>query len=334
MNESKDARVKGEVIFTPILNYTRDNRGPWPCVKSCVFIMALFSFIINLSCENSDDLRPKTNSPPVITSVRILRVTPYVQSELNAVVQCQDPDYDPVTFRYQWMRNGEDIAGENKNVLTGNHSKKGDSVLVKVTPSDGKADGNSFLSDPVKVLNSSPVIQEVRIEPRAACANDDLKTLVKGSDADGDSVNYTYQWEKNGVILSEKKKEILEKGQFKKGDSIAVVVTPDDGESTGIPRKSEPITISNSPPVILSSPSNKADGNIYTYQVKANDPDDDPIIFTLKAGPKGMEINKETGFIRWEIRKGDQGTQSIAIEASDSEGAKCIQRYTLSVDVR
>jgi hypothetical protein len=325
--------VKEKVIFTPILNDTRDNRGPWPCVKGCVFIMALFSLMINLSCENSDDLRPRTNSPPVITSVRILRETPYAQSELNGVVQCQDPDYDPVTFRYQWMRNGKDVAGENKNVLTANNFKKGDLIQVKVTPSDGKADGNSFLSDPVKVLNSSPVIQDVRIEPRAACANDDLKTLVKGSDADGDSVNYTYQWEKNGVILNEEKKDILEKGQFKKGDSIAVVVTPDDGESTGIPRKSEPMIISNSPPVIVSSP-NKTVGDIYTYQVKANDPDDDPIVFTLRTSPAGMEINKETGFIRWEIRKGVQGTQSIAIEASDSEGAKCIQKYTLSLNAK
>jgi hypothetical protein len=47
-----------------------------------------------------------------------------------------------------------------------------------------------------------------------------------------------------------------------------------------------------------------------------------------------MEIDKETGFVRWEIRKGDQGTQSIEIQASDSEGAKSFQRYTLSIKFR
>ena len=316
-----------------MLDYKRDKSGLWASVRSGLFIVALFSLIINLSCENSDDLKPKANSPPVITAAKILPETSYIQTELNALVQCQDPDHDPVTFRYQWMRNGVEIAGENKSVLTGNHFKKGDFIRVKVTPSDGKADGNSFLSDPVKILNSPPVIQEVRIEPVAACANDNLKVVVKGSDADGDSVNYIYQWEKNGVILSEKKEEILEKRQFKKGDSIAVVVTPNDGESPGIPKKSGPILISNSPPIIVSSP-NKTDGNIYTYQVKAEDPDDDPILFTLKTAPKGMEINKETGLIRWEIHKEHQGTQSIEIEASDREGAKSIQKYTLSIDVR
>jgi hypothetical protein len=86
--------------------------------------------------------------------------------------------------------------------------------------------------------------------------------------------------------------------------------------------------------MIISSPSNKTDGNTYTYQVKADDPDGDPIIFSLKTAPKGMEIDKETGLMKWEIRKGDQGTQSIEIEASDNEGAKSFQRYTLSVEVR
>jgi hypothetical protein len=86
--------------------------------------------------------------------------------------------------------------------------------------------------------------------------------------------------------------------------------------------------------MIISSPPNKTDGNIYTYQVKADDPDNDPIIFSLKTAPKGMEINRETGLIRWEVRKGDQGTQSVEIEASDSEGAKSFQRYTLSVEFR
>ena len=323
--------MNGKVIIISIINYIRDNSGS---TKSRLLIVALFSFMINLSCYNSEDLKPKTNSPPVITSVNILRQTPYIQAELNAVVQCQDPDHDPVTNHYQWVKNGEDILGENTYILRNGKLRKGDLIQVRVTPSDGKVTGTPVLSAPVKVLNSPPVIQEVRIEPRVPYANDNLKALVQGSDADGDSVRFTYQWEKSGVILSEEKNETLQRGQFKKGDSIVVVVTPDDGESIGIPKKSEPIIISNRPPVIVSSPSNKTDGNIYTYQVKANDPDNDPIIFTLKTAPKGMEIDKESGLIRWEIRKGDQGTQPIEIEASDSMGAKSFQKYTLSIEVR
>jgi len=157
---------------------------------------------------------------------------------------------------------------------------------------------------------------------------------VQGFDPDGDSIHYTYQWEKNGVILSEERDGTLLTGRFKKGDSIALTATPRDSESLGNPKKSNPTIITNRPPFIVSSPSNKMDGNIYTYQVQANDPDDDPILFTLKSAPKGMEINKETGLIQWKIHQGDQGTQVVEIEASDGEGAKSIQKYRLSVAAR
>ena len=299
-------------------------------MKSRFFIVALFPFMVNLSC-GTEGQKPKANAPPAITSVNILPERPYIQAELSAVVQCQDPDNDPVTNQYQWVKNGEEIVGENSYTLKNGKLKKGDLIQVRVTPSDGKVNGTPFLSAPVKVLNSPPLIQEGRIEPKVAYANDHLKVSVRCSDADGDTVDYTYQWEKNGVILSEDKKGILERGQFKKGDSIIVTVTPDDSESIGKTIKLEPIIIANSPPIITSSPPNKTDGNIYTYQVTANDPDNDPIIFALKTAPKGMEIDKRTGLIRWEIRKGDQGTPLIEIEVSDSEGAKSFQKYTLSI---
>jgi hypothetical protein len=239
-----------------------------------------------------------------------------------------------VTYHYQWIKNNEEIAGEDKNILKSGSFKKGDLIQVRVTPSDGKVEGEPFLSVPVKILNSPPVIQEVRIEPRMAYINDQLKVQVKSYDIDGDSIYYTYQWEKNGTVLTEEKTEVLEKGRFKKGDSIAVTVIPNDGESKGISKKSEPITILNTPPIIISSPPTSVEGNDYIYQVKAYDPDNDPIVFALKSAPKGMEIDKETGLVRWAIRSQDRGTHSIEIEASDKEGAKSLQRFVLNVEIR
>jgi hypothetical protein len=94
------------------------------------------------------------------------------------------------------------------------------------------------------------------------------------------------------------------------------------------------LIISNGPPLILSSPPTSIEKTTYIYQVRANDPDDDPITFTLKSGPKGMEIDKKTGFIKWEIRKEDVGTHSIEIEASDDAGAKSTQRYSLTINFK
>jgi hypothetical protein len=288
------------------------------------------------SCGKSSDpaSKSKTNAPPVITAVNILPEKPTQGSELNLFIQSQDPDGDPVTYSFQWMKNDGEITGENKNSLSSKTFKKGDLIRVKVTPSDGKLNGKPFLSAPVKILNSPPVIQEVWIEPKVAYVTDRLKANMKSSDQDGDFIYYTYRWEKNGVVLNEEREEILEKGRLKKGDSIALLVTPDDREISGTPKKSVALVISNSPPIILSSPPTSVEKTTYLYQVRTDDPDNDPLTYTLKSAPKRMEMDKKTGLIRWEIRKGDRGNHSVEIEVSDEAGAKSIQRYTLTIDFK
>ncbi len=302
--------------------------------------VALFLFLIVLvgmiSCEGkkSEIPPPKASSPPVIISVTILPEKPTKGNELSLSVQSRDPQGDPVTYQYQWIKNDEEILGENQAGLKSGRFKKGDFIRVKVTPSDGKMTGTPFLSPALKIHNSPPDVQEVWIEPKVPYVTDDLKANVKSSDQDGDFIYYNYQWEKNGSALTDERKEILGKGRFKKGDSIAVTVTADDRETFGTPKRSESLVISNSPPQIVSSPPTSVEKTTYVYQVRANDPDNDPVTFTLKSGPRGMGIDKKTGLIRWKIRKEDKGTYPVEIEVSDSEGARSTQRYTLSIDFK
>ena len=86
--------------------------------------------------------------------------------------------------------------------------------------------------------------------------------------------------------------------------------------------------------MVTSSPPSRVEGNTYLYPVKARDPDNDPVTFVLKTGPQGMMIDKNSGLVRWEIRKENKGTHSVEIEASDSDGARSLQRYTLTVDFK
>jgi len=298
-----------------------------------IYFLLLPCSVAHFACERQR-MEAKPNSPPVITSVKIFPERPDKKSELRLIIQGYDPDRDPVQYEYQWIKNDEEMIGENKIILKSGNFKKGDLLRIRVTPFDGKVKGEPFLSAPVTIFDAPPVIQEIWIEPKLPFANDNLRAHVKNNDADGDLLHNTYRWERNGIVLDGVSGEVLERGRFGKGDSIAVTVIPDDGETTGRPQKSEPIRISNSPPVITSAPPTKTDGNTYTYQVIANDPDNDPVTFTLKTAPKGMEINRETGLIRWEIQREDRGTHSIEVEASDTEGAKSFQRYTLSIQFR
>jgi hypothetical protein len=76
------------------------------------------------------------------------------------------------------------------------------------------------------------------------------------------------------------------------------------------------------------------EGTSYVYQVEAKDPDNDPFTFTLKSGPEGMEIDKKTGLLRWEIRGEHRGTYPYEIEVSDNEGAKSFQKFNVNVGIR
>lgn len=307
-------------------------------VRNLTLILILLIVPINLSCEKPKSVGPgsttKANSPPVITAVRILPENPNKENELSLVIQGNDPDRDSITFHYQWIKNDGDMIGENKNTLKPENLRKGDVIQVKVTPSDGKESGKPFLSPAVKILNSAPVIQGLSIEPKMPTVRDDLKVSMKSVDADGDPIYFVHQWEKNGVVLIDERREALEQGRFKKGDSITVTIIPDDREILGLPKRSDAVTILNSPPVIVSSPPFSAEGTKYQYPVKAMDPDNDPMTFNLKSGPKGMKIDEKTGFVHWEIQKEDKGTHSIEIEVSDNEGAKSLQRFGLVIEVR
>jgi len=322
--------------FSIFLFHKKEYPRLWLLIKILILLSFLFSPIGILCCgeEKGAKLKSKTNSPPSITAVNILPEKPNKESELNLSIQSKDSVGDSVTYQFQWIRNDEEIIGENKNNLKSGIFKKGDLILARVTPSDGKVNGTPFLSAPVKILNSPPVIREVWIEPKVAYVTDRLKANIKSSDLDGDFIYYTYQWGKNGGVLNEERGEFLDPGLFSKGDSMAVVVTPDDRETLGTKKKSEPLIISNSPPIIISSPPTSVEKATYIYQVKANDPDNDPITYALKSGPKGMEMDKKTGLIRWEIRNEDKGSHSVEIEVTDDAGAKSIQRYNLMIDFK
>jgi hypothetical protein len=310
----------------------------WSSPSATVIFLALFVLLLSCACEKQKGTEPKsevkTNSPPTITSVRILPEQPNRENDLTLIIQSQDPDGDSISYQYQWIKNDEEILGENGTTLKAGNFRKRDVIQVKIIPSDGKENGKPFLSEPVTILNSPPVTQEVWIEPKMPSAKDNLEVHEKSVDADDDTIYFTYQWEKNGEALMDERKEVLEQGRFKKGDSITVTIIPDDREIMGTPKKSAPVIIVNSPPTIISSPPTSTDGTKYQYPVKAIDPDNDPLTFSLKSGPKGMTVDPTNGLVSWEIQKEDKGTHTIEIEVSDNEGLKSYQRYTLAIEFR
>ncbi len=273
------------------------------------------------------------NTPPSIQSIRITPEDPYIDTELRVEVKAHDPDGDPVQYQYQWVRNGRDIPGANGKTLLSDHFRKGDSISIRVTPSDGKLQGKEASSEVIRVLNSPPKATMISIDPELPRKTSTLKAKVEASDADGDTISFSYQWVKNGDELIGEASETLVDPTLKKGDKITLRVSPYDMESTGEDVISQEIVIFNSAPIITSSPkAQKMKSSLYRYQVVAEDPDGDPISFSLSpSSPRGMTIDPQTGLIQWKIGRSDAGTHTVEIIATDGDEGTCTQKYSLSI---
>jgi hypothetical protein len=321
-------------IDIPSCNNVEERTGPSALTRHAALILLLITAMAGCGKPGASGLKPGVNSPPVISAVRLVPGQAFKGIALSVLVDSHDPEGDTVSYEYRWTRNDAEISGEQGNVLPDGLFKKGDLIRVEVTPRDAHTKGTPVASSPVKILNAPPVALAAWVEPRNPGSSDALKAVCTSEDKDADFVFFNYRWEKNGVSLQDETSQTLGPDKFKKGDSIAVVITPDDRETAGKAKRSAPVVISNSPPVIESSPPVRSQGNLYEYRLMARDADNDPLAFTLKSGPKGMKVDKQSGLIQWEVQRDDKGLFPVEIEVSDPEGGKTLQRYTLNVDIK
>jgi len=204
---------------------------------------------------------------------------------------------------------------------------------TQVTPSDSKMQGKEASSGPVRTRNSAPTVTSVSIEPELPRKNSTLKARIEALDPDGDTISFSYQWVKNGDELIGETSETLVDPTLKKGDKIVLHVSPYDMAGTGEEAIAQEIVILNSAPVITSSPkAQKMKSALYTYQLVAEDPDGDPITFSLSpSSPRGMSIDPQTGLIQWKVGRDGAGTHTIEIIAADDDEGRCTQKYSLTI---
>src|SRR5581483_3722021 len=92
----------------------------------------------------------------------------------------------------------------------------------------------------------------------------------------------------------------------------------------------------NLPPLITSQPVTSAVlGLPYVYQVQAQDADNDPLTFSLTAGPDGMAIDPITGKLTWQpgndASSSAAGPHDVTVRVDDGRGGFDTQTFTLTV---
>ena len=239
---------------------------------------------------------------------------PTAKTALNARVSgAREP------VRFQWMKNGQILDGEETSSLGADYLAKGDTVEVEAVS------GSLSVSETIVIQNSPPSISAVQFNYGSVFTVD-----PKGEDRDGDAIGYRYQWLVNDEELPFESENILPGKFFSKGDRVTVAITPYDEESDGAAAKVKDVLIENKPPEITSTPPVESSGEEFVYAITAEDPEGEPLTYSLETAPDGMVVDPQSGEVRWSMRAEVAGSQQVRIKVEDASGRWSIQEFFLN----
>jgi len=175
--------------------------------------------------------------------------------------------------------------------------------------------------------NTPPVVRSVRFIHADLKAGTGLAVEVEGYDADGDAVRFETAWTRNGEPAGVGGSLT---GPLKRGDKVAVTVTPFDGKEWG-KTSTHYRDILNTTPVIEGQEQFQVGDNAVTFRVRASDPDGDPLTYSLKDAPAGMSIDRKTGWVRWATSPGTAGKVPFTVIVSDGAGGESTARFTVTI---
>ena len=221
------------------------------------------------------------NTAPEVSGVAISPDPGYAADTLTCGYTFTDDDGDTDSSSIVWTVNGS--AAGTGATLTGGFVHN-DSVVCTVTSNDGTDDGTTG-SATLTVSNTPPVLDSVAVTPDPAYTDDAL-TCAPGTatDDDGETVSQSYNWTVNGASVGATG-TTLASVYTTKGDSVACLVTPDDGTDSGSTVTSNVVVIDNTPPIMATvtlSPPDPGTEDTISATPTATDSDGDTITYTYE----------------------------------------------------
>ncbi len=128
------------------------------------------------------------NAPPAVTAIALATAPGASGTEVRATPEYSDPDGDEVTCTYQWLRNGQAVAGATTPAFVVTNLGAGDRVCVDVTADDGDLRSEARRSEEVRFDNRPPAFtsQPVALSPTEAT----FRYQAVAADPDGDPLRY------------------------------------------------------------------------------------------------------------------------------------------------
>jgi len=250
---------------------------------------------------------PSRIAPPSVS----VRTPPGLGSEIEKVT---------------WVVNG--IEQKDGNLLDPSQFQREDTIKAVVKLRTG-VDELVLTTPEVKAGNALPAVSEVGIDPRAPTAGSTVRAVVDARDPDGDPLELKYEWYVDHALIPGNK-ETLSLNGFRRGSSVHVRVTPNDGFADGAWKYSSVYEIVNAPPVVKNeAPTTIPPSLVLTHTIVAEDPDGDMLSYTLEKGTGEMSLAGPT--LTWKISKEDIGRAAeVVIRISDNHGGDTLLTMNLT----
>jgi len=284
--------------------------------------------------------------PPVIT-VSLDNQTPRTNDVLLATATKSGTEGRSITLTFVWTVNGvERRTYTSDTALTdafdlgiAGHGNRGDTITVKVTPTDGNSDGAAATAI-ATVTNSAPLL--ATIGTKSVDELTSLQFAVSATDADfpGDALIYIAADLPPGATFDPATGVFAwTPTESQQGQYVVTFTATDDGT----PRlaDSEAVTITvrevNAAPALAPIGGRSVDEhNLLQFTVSAGDPDDVPansVTLSAVGLPPGATFDPATGVFAWMPSESQQGQYVVTFTATDDGMPRLSASETVTLTV-
>ena len=245
----------------------------------------------------------------------------HTDENIRVFAEASDIDADEISYVYEWEVDGV-VLDLEEDTLAFAELSRGQDWIVRVTPNDGTADGDT-LEIAFGIYNGIPVVDSVTITPETPVVGDTLTCSATGTDEEEDELTFSYTWQiTNGENVTEESGEELDSTTFISGSSITCTVIANDGMDNSDSFTSDAITLGgNSMPMMESvtiTPETAVVGDTLTCEGVGVDPDGDELTISyVWSNAAGEEIGTEATFDSTGLAAGDELTCTAS--ANDGE---------------
>lgn len=183
----------------------------------------------------------------------------------------------------------------------------------------------------VVTASSAPQILDLAYQPAPFHVGSGIEVRPRLLVGETAGVAFRCRWFVNGEEIGGLQETQLPGEHFRRGDLIAVEVTPEQAGQRGRSVRSGGVEAGNAPPQILSLPPKELSVGPLRYLVEAVDADGDSLEFFFLKAPSGMQLNRESGLLTWPVEEWQAGDVVVAVAVEDGFGGQSVQRFTINV---